>query len=613
MINIFIPSAGFGERLRPITDHIPKSLMPILGKPVIEVIIDRLSFINFKKIGINLHHKAEMLKDWAMKSPYLGVIEFFYENPILGTGGALKNAKNFLSDGPFLVHNSDIVSDIDLNLLIKTHLSDRNIATIAVHNFPKYNNVILNKEGFVIDIENSLSKKDSSKKRVAFMGIAVYSPEILEFIPEGVSSIVSAWLEAIRQGFSIRALDFTGFYWKDIGTPNSYASAIINALRSDGETVYIHQSVDTCEGIKLDGYISIEKGSTLKKESFFKNCIILESSHPSEGRYENSIIGPDFIIKLDEERIFEDIKEKGLILVGTGGSNRRYYRKKEGKDSVVLVRYSEDDPDFERHITYTKFFRSQDIPVPELLHVDITRRTALFEDLGDISLYSWLKCKRRDDHIEAIYQKVLEILIKIHHISKNVLKECPMLQERIFDYEHFRWEAEYFLERFLNGVMGIYLKNDNALKEELERLASYADSFQKTVIHRDFQSQNIMIKNGIPRLIDYQGARIGPPAYDLASILWDPYYRLEDRVRERLLRYYIENIEYNEKDFIRSLSICRIQRHMQALGAYGFLSKVKGKRYFAKFIPNCLNYLKEEIISLKDEFPSLHSLIMKLN
>jgi aminoglycoside/choline kinase family phosphotransferase len=185
------------------------------------------------------------------------------------------------------------------------------------------------------------------------------------------------------------------------------------------------------------------------------------------------------------------------------------------------------------------------------------------------------------------------------------------------------------------------------------------DSFPKTIIHRDFQSQNIMIKKGcIPRLLDYQGARIGPPAYDLVSILWDPYYRLEDDIRAELLDYYIRKTkksytdqkcsatnpplpprlrvvptfnkggqrgffikgeqakfspnEFNETDFRETLLPCRFQRHMQALGAYGFLSSIKGKKYFLKYVPEGLRLLQEDAFLSKDRYPILYNLIKKL-
>src|SRR5512139_2726822 len=96
-LNIFLPAAGLGERLRPITNHLPKPLLPILGKPIIEGILEKLAVVCDGKIGINLHWKPEMLRVWAAFSPWAGRISFFPEDPILGTGGALKNAGTFLS------------------------------------------------------------------------------------------------------------------------------------------------------------------------------------------------------------------------------------------------------------------------------------------------------------------------------------------------------------------------------------------------------------------------------------------------------------------------------------------------------------------------------------
>jgi aminoglycoside/choline kinase family phosphotransferase len=138
------------------------------------------------------------------------------------------------------------------------------------------------------------------------------------------------------------------------------------------------------------------------------------------------------------------------------------------------------------------------------------------------------------------------------------------------------------------------------------------------VIHRDFQCQNIMITaGGIPRVIDFQGARMAPPAYDVASILWDPYYRIDDSVRERLIDYYVGEIKrasqgFEERVFLDSLIPCRLQRHMQALGAYGFLSAAKGKKYFEKHIPEALRLLREESAASRSDYPELYRLVSGL-
>ena len=222
--------------------------------------------------------------------------------------------------------------------------------------------------------------------------------------------------------------------------------------------------------------------------------------------------------------------------------------------------------------------------------------------------------------IEGMYRKVLDILVKLHtDVSRNSA-DCPLLASRVFDYEHLRWETGYFTERFVSGLLEMTITDERKLDEEFHRLAKTVDSFPKAIVHRDFQSQNIMVtRNGPPRVIDYQGARMGPPAYDLASVLWDPYYRLDEAMQERLITYYIEarktasSHSLDENEFRYSLLLCRLQRHMQALGAYGFLSRVKGKKYFLKHIPLAMEYLSEEIALVSEDYPALHALVRKLN
>ncbi|MGE5299841.1 MAG: phosphotransferase [Acidobacteriota bacterium] len=634
-LRAFILAAGLGERLRPITDHLPKPLLPILGRPVIERVIERIAAVPLKRIGINLHYKPEMIREWVGTFDHSGDIELFYEEAILGTGGALKNAEGFLQGDAFIVHNSDILSDISLGALVEGHLSEGNCVTLAVHDHHTFNNVWIDEAGRLRFVGNA-GTENKWLRNVAFTGIAVYSPEFITLLPTGNSSIVDIWLKAVSSGLKVGTVDFSGCRWEDIGTPAAFSSYIFNLLKEEGETIFAHNSVD-CRGVQLGANAVIEKGSILEKGAWLRNCILLPGARAKKGEHiENAIVGPDYRIGLQEQPSIPASLHSGMItdvmgdslcditmtLIGTGGSDRKYYRIRDRQKTAVLMECPKTDPDYQRHVIYTLFFRRYSVPVPALLGSDSANPKpgsfmsgsvyALFEDLGDISLYSWMKCNKKSRSAEALYKRVLDILIGLHTVVTKNVSECPLLQSRVFDYSHLRWETDYFVERFAAGLKGAQISDTGFLEGEFDRLARKVDSFGKTVVHRDFQSQNIMVMNGdTPRVIDYQGARMGPPAYDLASFLWDPYSPLDDGLRTALLDYYIGGVKghygstFDEAAFRQTILPCRLQRHMQALGAYGFLSKVKGIAHFLKHVPQALRYLKDEAEEVKDEYPLL--------
>ncbi len=618
-IRCFVPAAGFGERMRPISDYLPKPLLPVLGKPVLEHVLEKLSRLALHHIGINLHHKKGPIKEWVEKSPYKSDVFFFPEDPLLDTGGALKNAEEFLSESNvFLVHNSDILSEIDLSRLLEHHNASGNMVTLAVHDCSRFNTVAVDGIGCLKGVTGKGYQADTLKERlVAYTGIAVYNREFLKILPEGKSSVVDAWMKAAASGCRIGTMDVTGAYWADLGTPAAYASAVFDVLLTAGETVYFHPESSGCSDAVIDGHNVLEKGCCIGRGVSLINCIVLPGSIVARDTYENCIIGPDFVLPFIEAGTAAPTGDGGT-LIGIGGSDRKYSRvKREGK-TAVLMQCAEGDLDFTRHIEYTRFFRKFALPVPGLISVETERAIAFFEDLGDMSLYSWLKCPRESSRIERLYRKALDILVMLHSTITGHVAECPLLANRIFDYDHLRWETAYFIKRFVEGVRGMAQYNSKVLEDEFNRLALKVDSFPKTVIHRDFQSQNIMVvQPETPRLIDYQGARMAPPGYDVVSLLWDPYFRLDDAMRTRLVEYYMDCMHAGDtgpdvEKFRATLLPCRLQRHMQALGAYGFLSSVKGKKYFLKHVPEALTMLKEETALARDEYPALHALVSGL-
>lgn len=319
---------------------------------------------------------------------------------------------------------------------------------------------MIDNKGFLKRIEVNKEAK-VSERLFAFTGIAVYQPEFLEFLPTATSSVVNVWAKALSEGYKIGIFDVTGCSWSGIGTPVSYAKTVFNELKKIGETVYIHPSVNWCKDIEFDGYIVFEKGSVLYNSVTLRNCILLADTKinirtnesPSidkEGYFfENCILGSGFKIDFSESDIFESDEESGL-LIGTGGSE--YYRSRNHKHPIILMQSPDHDSDFQRHIEYTQFFNKYSIPLPKLIDVDTNKKQALFEDLRDLTLYSWLKCPRETEKIERMYKQVLDIMVSIHTSLTEHVSECPLLKNRIFDYGYLKWETHYFVERFVDGI-----------------------------------------------------------------------------------------------------------------------------------------------------------------
>ena len=616
-LNAFVPAAGMGERLRPITGHIPKPLLPVLGRSLLSRTLDRVLTLSVGRIALNLHHKGKVIASWVEASSYREHISFYSEDSLLGTGGALKNAEALLANGVFLVHNSDILTDIDLGALVEAHVASGNIATLALHNYAAFNKVAVNGRGEVVGV-GDVTVAPGGTRILAFTGIAVYDAAFLAYLPEGASNVVDGWLAAVSDGKSVGIVDVTGSLWHDIGTPASYAAAVVDTLRRDGEWIYAADSIHGRD-IDLDGYVVIEEGCALDEGAALRNAIILPGARVGRGHiYENCIAGEGFHVALTEAEFLGLPVTAHGVQIGVGGSGRRYFRAWNDGETVVRMVCLPDEPDYERHIAYTRFFAEHGVPVPRLLCADPVRKQAEFEDLGDLSLYNYLRFPRPSADVEDVYRRVLNGLVSLHVEASLHVGECELLATRLFDYDYFRWETAYFLERFVEALCRQRPASRGDLEREFDRLAHQADALPKAIIHRDFQSQNIMITKGIPRFIDYQGARMAPPAYDVAAVLWDPYYRLDDAMRQRLLEHYTglrkegEGEMFSEQRFKESLVICRLQRHMQALGAYGFLSIEKGKYYFRKHIPEGLRLLKADVAETAEAYPVIAELVSRL-
>jgi NDP-sugar pyrophosphorylase family protein/aminoglycoside/choline kinase family phosphotransferase len=626
-VRCFILCAGLGTRLRPITDHLPKPLLPVLGRPLLDRIIERLAPHARGRIAVNLHWKGASIERWIAASPYAHRTVLFHEEPILGTGGALRNAARLLRGGEFLVHNGDILTDLDPVRLIDAHRASGALATLAVRDEPGINTVGVEGDGTFAGV----GEDAGGVRRVTFTGVAVYSPRFLRFLPGGASPVTRAWERARLAGFRIATLDCSDAAWSDLGTPQSYARALFGLLRAEGERCFVHPRA-RLSVVRTEGFVVVEEGAEEGAGVRLENAVVLPGACVRED-LACAVAGRGFTLPLDPRALQAALapavdvlhplarmffkgagRVRGTLLAG-GGSDRAFLRVAAGRRTAVLMQSPPGDAVFEAHLRLHRLFERWDLRVPRLHAQHLPTRSALFEDLGDLRLYDRLRGLRDPATVEALYRGVLDEAARLHCSGLRPPRILPRSVDLPpFDEPYWRWETAYFLERFVLGVRGLDRLRDAALGEDLARLARTAAGFQKRVLHRDLQSQNIMLKGGVqPVLIDFQGARWGPPGYDLASLLWDPYAPLDGALRGRLLDHYRARMGDDlPPDLDASLLPCRLQRHMQALGAFGYLSREKGKRWFERHVPEALRLLKEEAALARRDYPALHALVRAL-
>lgn len=610
-LKAFIPAAGLGTRLLPVTNAFPKPLLPILGRPILDYVLDKIMDLPVEKAGINLHHIGDRIRDWIKAAGYGDFVEFFPEDPILGTGGALYNARDFLKSSTFIVHNGDVISDIDMVAFHEFHVERLNRVTLAVCDCAEFNAVGVDEMGLMVSVGDK-GRPDLAKRKVTFTGIALYEPGFLKYLPAGVSHVTDSWLRAFAEGERIGVFDMAGSEWNDLGTVDRYAARILSELDKRSETRFIGNNVYVPIDCRMAGTVVVESDSRIGLGVEMENTIVLPGGvvHGGEKLKRCLVSGSDRIPlkspKHDKAEPREAFK--------AGGSNRIYMRVQLADDiSGFLLKSGPDDPDFERQVEFTHFFTRQKLPVPRLLSCDMRRRRAMFEYLGDTDLYNWFRSGPNNGEKLTMYKEVLDQLVRFQQVrtAGNTL-----LRSRVFDMETLLWETRYFLDRFVKGFLNLSPDDEGELKEEFRKLAEKVFAYPKRLMHRDFQSCNIMVFERKVYLIDYQGARVGPPAYDAVSCIQDPYcplpVEMEEELKDHYFREFMKRDRYSEARLKESFLYCALQRHMQALGAYGYLTRIKGKAWFEQHIPRGLELLRRDAAAAQGEFPAVNKLVQSL-
>jgi mannose-1-phosphate guanylyltransferase len=229
-------AAGLGTRLRPLTHDRPKALVEVGGRSLLEITLTRLRDFGISDVIINVHHYADMMVEYVRAAGNFGMhIEFSREDDLLDTGGGLKKAAWFLGgdssanqDEPFILHNVDVISSIDLHRMFQQHKESTALATLAVQQRTTSRYLLFDEHAqlcgrrFVKEEKTEIVRPSQQRFELAFSGIHVISPRIFPLLTEeGVFSIVPAYLRLAAQGEKIAAFRADEYYWRDLGKPDN--------------------------------------------------------------------------------------------------------------------------------------------------------------------------------------------------------------------------------------------------------------------------------------------------------------------------------------------------------------------------------------------------------
>ena len=403
-LNLFIASAGLGTRLRPVTTAFPKPLLPLAGVPLVERLLYSVqASLTIQNFAMNLHYKPELFQKWAQElTPDLPHPLFFYEEELLGTGGAIANARDFFVQGTCLLVNGDILADIDWNALVEQHHCSGNMVTLAVQDRSHERRVGVDANGNLLCIDNDM-KTPGVHQWMGYACAAVYEPEFLETLPAGESHVPPFWVKAAEKTGRVGTYDIGSRSWIDLGNVDRYAEGVVSCL--NGSERFFAEPLKIPWDTRIGGICVIEKNVTIGSGVELADVILLPGARIENGEQLSSVVaGPDFreSISLPAAEKFPAKNDKTVL----GGSDRVYTHVADG----MLLEYTASELLIERQIALTDLLRRNNRPVPRIISHNPEKRQLLLQDLGDESLRSW--CKHRpQEEITSMLKTVLDRLI----------------------------------------------------------------------------------------------------------------------------------------------------------------------------------------------------------
>ena len=556
-------AAGFGTRLRPLTLSRPKPLLPVMGEPMLGRILDMLVSWGVEEIKVNAHYLADQVEDFVRE--YCGDaadgvrISVSREDAILGTGGVLRPLKDWIGDDPFWLVNGDIVvEDLDPEPIEDAFERGGRFAACWMSEDFGPRTIEADTEGRVC---NWKSDDAGYPGTYTYCGVALLSPDVVGYLPpprkadgakgEGFCSIVEAYENAMMSdGRFVIGVEEPESSWCDAGTGEVYrelnSEPMAPSLFGDRRLDALVAALGWKDGETLAEYL----GARGSDRMFYRLHRSVPANEPDAASA--TVLGV----------IYEEARKEN--------ANARF-------------------------APLTRFLTACGVAVPKLL-ADLPERNAYATEFVEgRSLEDLANGKGAD--IVKLYLPAIEVLKKIWTIP--VAADAPEF-EPAFGPDLYRWERELFERECVKGRYGMDgLPADVA--QELEGVAAVLCGEPQVLVHRDFQSSNLLYPDGSaskPMLIDYQGMRPGPAAYDVASLLYDPYVPMDETDRNLLLEMATRADSTAAKGAVppsgRTVVLAAVQRLCQALGAYCRLAAA-GQPRFTKYILRALGNLHHAV------------------
>lgn len=321
-------------------------------------------------------------------------------------------------------------------------------------------------------------------------------------------------------------------------------------------------------------------------------------------------------------------------------STRSYYRAQADDASVVIAIYSEPFDEAERaserlrrleavnpsmrltfasdpcaHIEVTSLLLEAKLPVPRIIDTAGTDALILIEDVGDTRLQDWLG-NRSAEEVSAAITRALELIIKIQETTAEAIRNGTICSRLAFDEMKLKWELGFFFANYVNRYLG--LKLDAALaigiQEDFKSLCSELSARPRVLVHRDYHTRNLMMRDGELFIIDHQDARMGPGSYDVASLLSDPYTAFDSAIVEEMTERFIEmkaasTVLLGDVDEFRTeLELMTLQRMLKAIGTYAYQAAAMKNPVYTPYIEPAIHSALASMRSL-GRFASIRALL----